>query len=219
MGGPERIAPLMPVRFRLDCSPREETVERPLRHHSGQAMTQSGLQAVFMENRGSLLRFVRARGAGADAEDILQDMWVKLAAIETGPIAEPLSYLYRIADNQLLDRHRANGRRTRRETGWGEETAGSSISTEHSLIAREGLAAAEEALIGLGERTHSILMRYRVDGMSQKDIAAELGVSLSLVEKHLQRAYRALVAVRRRFQAETLAGAPDSPQGAADADR
>ena len=34
----------------------------------------TGLSAIFMANRAALLRFLRARGAGDDAEDLLQDM-------------------------------------------------------------------------------------------------------------------------------------------------
>ncbi len=208
----------MPKPRLVDCSRHADPIDHPLPHHRGDAMTQSGLHAVFMEKRAALLRFLRARGAGAEAEDILQDMWLKLASISTSDIAEPLSYLYRMADNQLLDRHRATGRRMRRELSWGEDLAVSDGSAEQSLMARERLAAAEDALVGLGERTHSILMLYRVDGVSQKDIARELGVSLSLVEKHLQRAYRALVAVRRRFNADPPEEMRQPLQDIADAD-
>ena len=162
--------------------------------------TDDGLLAVFTSHRAALARFLRARGAAADVEDLLQDMWLKLQSLEPGPIAEPLAYLYRTADNQLLDRYRENGRRARRETVWGESSSGTAPNAEDVLLAREGLAAVDETLGALGERTHSILYRFRVDGQSQKDIARDLGVSLSLVEKHLQRAYRALLAVKARLQ-------------------
>jgi DNA-directed RNA polymerase specialized sigma24 family protein len=54
----------------------------------------------------------------------------------------------------------------------------------------------------LGDRTDLVFRRYRVEGRSQKEIAAELGISLSAVEKHLQKAYRALVDLRRRIDAD-----------------
>jgi RNA polymerase sigma-70 factor (ECF subfamily) len=53
-----------------------------------------------------------------------------------------------------------------------------------------------------GERTDHIFRRHRVEGASQKEIAKELGISLSAVEKHLQKAYRALIDLRRRLDAE-----------------
>ena len=179
-------------------------------------MPERGLAAVFMAHRPQLQRFLRARGAAGEAEDILQDMWLKLSQLEPGPVAEPLSYLYRMADNHMLDRHRAGVRRVRREHLWGEDATVGTADAERSLIAREGLHLVGDELARLGERTQSILYRYRVDGVSQKDIAGELGISLSLVEKHLQRAYRALLALRGRMQADP-AGEPDTARDDADA--
>jgi len=195
------------------CRPPPTSLEIGARTPMDSQSTDDGLLAVFTRHRAALARFLRARGAGGDAEDLLQDMWLKLQSLEHGPIAEPLAYLYRVADNQLLDRYRENGRRTRRETIWGEISTGFATNAEESLLAREGLAAVEETLGALGERTHSILYKFRVDGQSQKDIARELGVSLSLVEKHLQRAYRALLAVKARLQGddgETDEAGPDA---------
>ena len=74
-------------------------------------------------------------------------------------------------------------------------------SGERVLIAREQLAAAEAELKALGERTDFVFRRYRIEGASQRAIADELGISLSAVEKHLQKAYRALLDLRRRFDA------------------
>lgn len=163
----------------------------------------SGLEAVFLENRMTLLRFLRARGAGDAAEDCLQEVWIKASSGASGPIAEPLAYLYRTASNVMLDRRRAELRATRRDTAWSE--AGDDIApaeSEARLIARERLAAVESVLTALGDRTNAIFRRYRLDGASQRDIAAEFGISLSAVEKHLQKAYRALGDLKERLDAE-----------------
>jgi RNA polymerase sigma-70 factor (ECF subfamily) len=169
-------------------------------------MTTGGLEAVFMENRAALLRFLRARGAGEGAEDLLQDMWVKASAGASGPIADPLAYLYRAANNLMLDKRRAALRGQRRDREWhdiggGELGVSEAPSGERVLIAREQLAAADAALKALGERTDFVFRRYRIEGATQQGIADELGISLSAVEKHLQKAYRALVDLRRRFDA------------------
>lgn len=169
-------------------------------------MTTGGLEAVFMENRAALLRFLRARGAGEGAEDLLQEMWIKVSAGASGPIADPLAYLYRAANNLVLDRHRAALRGQKRDHDWhalGDGGLGISEapSGERVLVAREQLEAADAALKALGERTDYVFRRFRIEGASQRAIADELGISLSAVEKHLQKAYRALVELRRRFDA------------------
>ena len=167
----------------------------------------TGLEAVFLDNRHSLLRFLRARGAGEAADDLLQELWIKAAAGASQPIGDPLAYLYRTANNLLVDRHRSESRRSRREQDWGE-SAGWSESTlvegqagERLLAARDTLRATEAALSALGERTETIFRRFRIEGATQVEIAAEMGISLSAVEKHLQKAYRALLELRRRIDA------------------
>lgn len=175
--------------------------------HKFETMT-NGLESVFLNNRTLLLRFLRARGGGDAAEDLLQDLWLRASTAETGPIAEPLSYLYRTANNLMLDRHRSSVRGQRRDQHW-IEAAGATVpgvsdepSAERTLIARQKLAEAEAALAALGDRAASVFRRYRIEGVSQRDIAAELGISLSAVEKDLQKAYRAMIDLRRRENAE-----------------
>jgi len=70
------------------------------------------LGAALIAHRAALLRYFIARRVPPDeAEDILQDLVVKLASHASGPIAEPRAYLYRMAENLLLDRIRSEGRR------------------------------------------------------------------------------------------------------------
>lgn len=163
-----------------------------------------------MAIRGDLLRFLAARRVGPEeAEDLLQDLFVKLSARPTGPVAEPRAYLYRMVDNLLLDRRRASARRRVRESNWVElargpgDGADESPSALHELIARERLRLVSERLAALPERTLLVLRRYRVEDVPQREIAAELGISLSAVEKHLQRAYRVLVEVESALDAES----------------
>lgn len=182
----------------------------PAQRHSrcGAAVSEehvpAGLEALFMEHRPQLLRFLRARGAGDAAEDVLQDLWLKLRTQPDGPIASPLAYLHRMANNLLLDRRRAEQRARGRDEAWSEgATDGGAIpSGEAAAAAQDELRSVDGVLAALGERTSHIFRRYRLDGASQRDIAAELGISLSSVEKHLQKAYRALVDLRRRLDAE-----------------
>ena len=162
----------------------------------GFRMVASGLSAVLIANRGPLLRFLRARGAGEDGEDILQELWLKVERLEAeGPIADPRAYLFRMADNLMHDRVRASMRRTNREQAWTEagfDPAGQdeTPSAERTLAARQRLRRVEMALATLGERTQTIFRRFRIEGVTQSRIAQDEGISVSAVEKHLQRAYR-----------------------------
>jgi RNA polymerase sigma-70 factor (ECF subfamily) len=76
------------------------------------------------------------------------------------------------------------------------------LSPERALIARERLQAVSSALSTLPERTRTIFRKYRLEGARQAQIAAELGISGSAVEKHLRKAYRLMVEVHAAQHAD-----------------
>ena len=167
-------------------------------------MSSTGLEAVFLSSRDRLLAFLRAHGAGDAAEDLLQELWLKVSSAPAGPIAQPLSYLYRAANNLMLDRYRSQQQAGKRDQDWTEAATtvpgqSDEPSTERRLIAREQLRLAQAALDALGERPAAIFRRHRIDGVGQREIAGEFGVSISTVESDLRRAYRAMIELRNRF--------------------
>jgi len=167
-------------------------------------MSGTGLEAVFLSNRDKLLGFLRAHGAGDSAEDLLQELWLRIAAAPTGPIAQPLSYLYRAANNLMLDRYRSQQQAGKRDQAWSDAATtvpGTSDepSSERRLIAREQLRIAQAALDLLGERAAAIFRRHRIDGVGQREIAREFAVSISTVEADLRRAYRAMIELKGRL--------------------
>jgi len=170
-------------------------------------MSGTGLEAVFLASRDRLLAFLRAHGAGEAAEDLIQELWVKISSAPTGPIAQPLSYLYRSANNLMLDRVRSQQQAAKRDHDWSEAATtvpglSDAPSTERHLIAGQQLRLAQAALDALGERPAAIFRRHRLDGVGQREIAVEFGVSLSTVESDLRRAYRAMIELRRKFDEE-----------------
>jgi RNA polymerase sigma-70 factor (ECF subfamily) len=165
----------------------------------------SGLEKAFLENRDRLLRFVLARGAGDSAEDVLQEVWLKIAAANTGPVASPLSYLFRTADLLMIDRYRAARQAEKRERDWTETMTGANPgvseepSPERAIIARQQAKLVEQTLSSLGSRQAAVFRRHRIDGIGQRQVAEEFGVSLSTVENDLRAAYRALMELKERI--------------------
>lgn len=171
-----------------------------------------GLLAVFLSLRPELARFLRARGAqGTESDDLLQDLYLKLREGSVGPVAEPRAYLYRMANNLMIDMRRSAVRRMQREEAWTDAASGTERevdpqpSAERSLLARERLDAMGAAFAQLPDRTRDVFQRYRLRGEPQRAIAADLAISVSAVEKHLQRAYRAVTDARAAFDADSVA--------------
>ena len=130
---------------------------------------------------------------------------MKIRGGASGPIADPVAYLYRVANNLAIDRRRSLQRRQQRDHGWADmrtTDSGWSPSAERVLLARDQLRMVDAALAGLGERTDRIFRRFRIEGATQERIAADMGISLSAVEKHLQKAYRALLRIKEQDNAE-----------------
>lgn len=156
-----------------------------------------GLEAVFLANRGRLLGFIRQSGGGDDAEDILQDAWLRIRA--TGPVEAPLAYLHRVVYSTLLDRRRGQARARRRDAEWTHaEDRSEPVRTDvdAALIARQDLDAVQRRIDALGEPTATILRRHRLLNQPQKRVARDLGLSLSTVERHLRQAYAMLHSFR-----------------------
>jgi RNA polymerase sigma-70 factor (ECF subfamily) len=172
-----------------------------------QALSSDGLLGIFIATRPALLRYLMLRGASADeADDILQEVYLKLAAGDIGPVAEARAYLYRVTNNHFLDRRRSADRRARREEDWvaahGEGGRDEQPSAEARIIAREQLAILQRVLDRLPERTRGIFRLFRIEGEPQRKIAADLGISVSAVEKHLTRAYEAIAAAKLRLDVD-----------------
>ncbi len=130
----------------------------------------------------------------------MQDIWLHIADPAAGPIANPLAYLHRIGMNIVLDRVRATNRRVRRDAGYvdtttalvGAEAVDEGPSAFDALVGRERVAQLAAALAGPPEGAMRVFRRHRIDGASHAEIAAELGISRSAVEKHIAVALRHL---------------------------
>ncbi|UVO49682.1 hypothetical protein M0208_03830 [Sphingomonas sp. SUN019] len=112
-----------------------------------------GLTAILLDSRTALLRFLSVRGVPRDeAEDLLQEMFLRLETHIIGPVAQPRAYLYRMADNLLLDIRHSAERRAIREREWALAQTGADLqkderpSAEQTLLARERLALVSQAL-------------------------------------------------------------------------
>jgi RNA polymerase sigma-70 factor (ECF subfamily) len=180
------------------------------------------LTMAVLEHRSALMRFLMARGVPLDeAEDIIQDLFIKVECLSPGAVADPRAYIYRMAENLLLDRRRAAWRRGRREMAWTEFQLGPVMeaddrpSPERTLIARERLECVAKAMQSLPHKTVSIFRRFRVDGDLQREIAADMGISLSAVEKHLRKAYLAVSAVRAQLDDDAQSDLCQVPAAAA----
>ena len=161
------------------------------------------LLAAYAAKRGDLVRFFTARlGSAAEAEDLIQDLYIKLASLPPGPpVTDPSGYLYRIAVNLMLDRTRGQRRGAARDDAWrlsrGRRIAGMDVvdepSPEQEVEARDRLRRLAEAVRQLPAQTRRAFELAKLEGMSHAEAANRLGVSRKTVEKQVSAALRLLL--------------------------
>lgn len=154
------------------------------------------LVGVFVEYQARLKRLLTGRlKSPQTAEDLTQDLYLKLPRVaEHFPTRDDAQrYLVRMALNAAVDHQRVEARRVELLREAAEVADGTAPSPEHELIARNEVEQLEQVLKDLPPKCREVLYMSRVQGMTHAEIAAELGVSKSLVDKY---AVRALVHCR-----------------------
>lgn len=155
---------------------------------------------LFQENERDLRAFMAARlRCPVTAHDLAQELYVKIAGLETRlEVVHGRAYLFRMAANLVIDHQR----REQRQGGLKAEveallTGGSGgVSPERQVMAQQELAALVAAVEALPPVMRRVFKRNRFDGQTQREIATELGISQTAVEKHIRKALARLAAHR-----------------------
>jgi RNA polymerase sigma-70 factor (ECF subfamily) len=140
---------------------------------------------LYSAHRTALVDYAsRIVGGRAQAEDVVQDAWLRIEQVERGrPLDEPLRYFYRVVRNLALDRMRTQKREGRRESGEALQIADiidEAPSPEKVAFDRDELRRVIERMADLPERTRMALIMHRVEGLKLKEIAVHFGVSIAL---------------------------------------
>ncbi len=148
--------------------------------------------------RRSLERYFRRRILeSADVEDLVQETFARIVARNsTQPVENLGAYVFQTAASVLADRNR---RRVVRHAADhvvfdASRHGDDDFDAGRILIGREDLGAVVAALLSLPERTRTIFILHRLNGRKYRDIGAQLGISVSAVEKHMLRALQHLSA-------------------------
>jgi RNA polymerase sigma-70 factor (ECF subfamily) len=160
------------------------------------------LLSLYEEKRANLVRFFAARlNSRAEAEDLVQDLYLRLTTMEpVATVENPSALLHRIGSNLMLDRMRSQKRSGARDHDWREVNtivlAGQEVADEPSadevVNARQRLRALVDAVDDLPEKTRHAFQLHKLEGLSHAETARRMGISTSTVEKHISSALKTL---------------------------
>ncbi|MGD1877527.1 MAG: sigma-70 family RNA polymerase sigma factor [Kiloniellaceae bacterium] len=150
---------------------------------------QSNMLSLYMAHRRELVNYAsRIVGDRGQAEDVVQEAWLRFgAATQARALEEPLGYLYRIVRNLARDGRRRLNREARGADGVPssafQDKADERPSPEVEAADRQEERVLVEAMAELPERTRVALEMSRFGGFKLKEIAAHLGVSVTVAHE------------------------------------
>jgi RNA polymerase sigma factor (sigma-70 family) len=157
-----------------------------------QAQTCTPVTEAYARHESSLKRFIaRFMRSPPDIEDIAQEAYLRAYAVERNrPIEQPKSLLFHIAKHVALSQLT---RKARQITDYIEDSDDSAViqvenSAEDEISARQILGLHCEAVAELTPQCCQVYLLRKVHGFSHKEIAEQLGIAVSTVEKHLIKA-------------------------------
>ncbi|CNE22695.1 RNA polymerase sigma-70 factor%2C TIGR02957 family [Mycobacterium tuberculosis] len=159
---------------------------------------------AFEEHRNLLFAVAyRMLGTAADAEDAVQDAWLRWSAGDRSGVADPKAYLVRITTNVALDRLRSA--QARRETYVGpwlpEPMLTSPDVAEDAELSESVSIAMMVVLETLSPLERAVFVLKEVFGYPYAEIAAALDRSEASVRQLGTRARKHVEARRPRFEA------------------
>lgn len=156
-----------------------------------------------------LRRFLfRMMGNRAEAQDLAHDAYAKIyPAMQEKAVGQPQAFLYTTARHLALDRlkRRARSPLLPISVASSEAAVSPAPGVESVVMAREEWALLERAVAGLPPGCRRVLLLRMVERLSHEEIAQQLGLARSSVEKHLMRAVRLLQEAMRESGAHHAA--------------
>ncbi len=160
--------------------------------------------AAYLLKRQDLLRYFTLRlKSQAAAEDVVQDIYVRLATAAIEPVENPAAYLYRLGTNLMLDRLKQRRRAEARDEAWhqsafvrvGETPTADDPPADEVVASRQRLRQLLAALDQLPPQRRRAFVLHKLEGHSHAETAAAMGVSRSAVEKHIIAALQQLMSL------------------------
>ncbi len=165
-----------------------------------------GLEELYLSMRCNITSVVARIVPPDEVEDIVQETYLRLCRVAIATeIQHPRSYIYRTARNLALDSlKKADNSRT---TAWNEshdQLGSRPDSVINQVETTEEFRHFCDSLRKLPTQARRVFVLKKVYGFSQREIADELNISQSTVEKHVALGRRRCADYMSNYAAATI---------------
>lgn len=163
--------------------------------------SESLLGEVFVANRAQLWRVARRIVRTTElADDVMQDAYLRIVdGVSDRKIDKPMGYCCQIVRNLALDHCRRQSLEATYRTFDVDlellDVPGAP-TPDRLMRDRQAIDLIDKALMELPSRTRVVFQLYRLEGLTQRDIAQRLGCALGLVNRLISEADEAISALR-----------------------
>ena len=154
-------------------------------------MSQSNtIEGLYLDHHRWLTEWLRHKlGCPQGAADLAHDTFMRLlTARETPDIAQPRAFLTTVAKRVLFNHYRRQDLERAYLESLAQMPEMVAPSEEHKAIILQTLMELDELLDGLPRQVKRAFLLAQIDGLTYPQIAAELGISVATVKRHLNKA-------------------------------
>ena len=148
------------------------------------------VESLYHDHHSWLTGWLRRRlGCPDSAADLAQDTFIRvLSAREPAAIIEPRAFLTTLAKRVLFNHYRRQDLERAYLESLTQMPKMVAPSEEDKAIILQTLIELDQLLDGLPRLVKRAFLLAQVDGLTYPQIAAELGISVATVKRHLQKA-------------------------------
>lgn len=147
----------------------------------------ASIELLYRRHQAWLLRAVRRLFGADQAEDLVQEIYVRAASYQGRQIRNPRALLIQIGRRAAIDRSRRAAVRP---------TLAPALDSDMACPAAQAEALAlKQIILKLPRRLREVFVLSRFAGMTYEDIAEHLGISVKTVEGRMTAALKACAEV------------------------
>lgn len=170
-------------------------------------LPQSSIANLYAKEFRNLRRYVRRTvRSSSEAQDIVQEAYLRLLTLppDYPSLENPRAFLFVVASHLALDRVRQLRRSKRFFLSWSDDSVPDMVDADIPSVAWLASRPEDEtdailrwrclltSINALEPKCHQAFVMHKINELPYKEVASQMGITVSMVEKHLSKAIKFL---------------------------